>query len=336
MERLVTKSQAALDKVTAKAVKNGNAPTNDIVELQNANKILSNEKKTLESEVAAIEAQYANVAKAKLDRRLKSGADEKKLSDNQRKLDAASTKKESIEKKYEDKIELLESQKTRLDIEVEDKVNDYRLMLESKAKRTKADLDTKISELKTKQTAELVQAESAKNYYGALVEACYETQPQVDVVFPASYYKKKEQLEKLTRQISTNEMLVNAMALDMVNRAQIPETQEEAVRRRLKEQARKADYEAKIIADEAQRQEEIRQNLAKRAEYEREAEERRARNRAKQELKPLVKEAPAHIMNELKAYYERIDSLPADLVPFDESEDITCEVESESSNPLQD
>jgi hypothetical protein len=330
MERLVAKSQTALDKVTAKAVKNGNAPTNDIVELQGANKVLSNEKKTLESEVAAIEAQYSNVAKAKLERRLKSGADEKKLSDNQRKLDAASTKKESLEKKYEDKIELLESQKTRLDIEVEDKVNDYRMMLESKAKRTKAELDTKISELKTKQTAELVQAESAKNYYGALVEACYETQPQVEVVYPPSYYKKKEQLEKLTRQISTNEMLVNAMALDMITRAQIPETQEEVIRRRLREQARREDYEASIVAEEAQRQQEIRENLAKRAEYEREAEARRERKKANSQSKPVVKDIPAHVMGELKAYYDRIDSLPADLVPFDESEDNSSETSTKT------
>jgi len=324
MERLVAKSQTALDKATAKAVKNGNVPTNDIVELQGANKVLSNEKKTLESEVAAIEAQYSNVAKAKLDRRLKSGADEKKLSDNQRKLDAASNKKESIEKKYEDKIELLEDQKTRLDIEVEDKVNDYRMMLESKARRTKVELDTKISELKTKQTAELVQAESAKNYYGALVEACYEVQPRVDVVYPPSYYKKKEQLEKLTRQISTNEVLVNAMALDMVTRARQPESQDEIIRRRLREQARREDAEALINAEEAQKQEEINTNLAKRAEYERDAEARRERKKANPQSKPVVIDIP---IEDLKAFYANHDAR----YHSDESEEENaCEMESES------
>lgn len=326
MERLVARSQTALDKVTAKAVKNGNAPTNDIVELQGANKVLSNEKKTLESEVAAIEAQYSNVAKAKLDRRLKSGADEKKLSDNQRKLDAASNKKESIEKKYEDKIELLEDQKTRLDTEVEDKVNDYRMMLESKAKRTKVELDTKISELKTKQAADLVQAESAKNYYGALVEACYEVQPRVEVVYPPSYYKKKEQLEKLTRQISTNEMLVNAMALDMVTRARQPESQDEIIRRRLREQANREDAEAQLILEEQQKQEEIRKNLAKRAEIEREAEEIRERKKANPRSKPVVIDIP---IEDLKAFYAKHDAV----YHSDESEE---ENATESSNSLQD
>tara|TARA_R110000868_G_C10898404_1_gene764139 strand:+ start:770 stop:1750 length:981 start_codon:yes stop_codon:yes gene_type:complete len=326
MERLVARSQTALDKVTAKAVKNGNAPTNDIVELQGANKVLFNEKKTLESEVAAIEAQYSNVAKAKLDRRLKSGADEKKLSDNQRKLDAASNKKESIEKKYEDKIELLEDQKTRLDTEVEDKVNDYRMMLESKAKRTKVELDTKISELKTKQAADLVQAESAKNYYGALVEACYEVQPRVEVVYPPSYYKKKEQLEKLTRQISTNEMLVNAMALDMVTRARQPESQDEIIRRRLREQANREDAEAQLILEEQQKQEEIRKNLAKRAEIEREAEEIRERKKANPRSKPVVIDIP---IEDLKAFYAKHDAV----YHSDESEE---ENATESSNSLQD
>jgi hypothetical protein len=329
MERLVAKSQTALDKVTAKAVKNGNVPTNDIVELQGANKVLFNEKKTLESEVAAIEAQYSNVAKAKLDRRLKSGADEKKLSDNQRKLDAASNKKESIEKKYEDKIELLEDQKTRLDIDVEDKVNDYRMMLESKAKRPKVELDTKISELKTKQAAELVQAESAKNYYGALVEACYEVQPRVEVVYPPSYYKKKEQLEKLTRQISTNEMLVNAMALDMVTRARQPESQDEIIRRRLREQANREDAEAQLILEEQQKQEEIRKNLARKAEYEREAEEIRERKKAKQPSKPVVIDIP---IEDLKAFYAKHDAV----YHSDESEEDASEVKSEGSNSLQD
>jgi hypothetical protein len=306
MERLVAKSQTALDKVTAKAVKNGNAPTNDIVELQGANKVLSNEKKALESDIAAIEAQYANVAKAKLDRRLKSGADEKKVSTYEKQLETTSARKEACEEAFEAKITKLEDKKTALDDQIEILVEAYREKLKSKIKIQEIEIDNKIAALKTQKVVELKKFDITISHFQPLIDACYETQPQVEVVYPPSYYKKKEQLEKLTRQISTNEMLVNAMALDMVTRAQIPETQEEVIRRRLREQARRDDYEAKIIADEAQRQQEIRENLAKRAEYEREAEARKERKKANSQSKPVVIDIP---IEDLKAFYAKHDAV---------------------------
>lgn len=331
MERLVAKSQTALDRVTTKAVKNGNAATNDIVELQGANKVLSNEKKALESEVAAIEVQYANVAKAKLDRRLKSGADEKKVSTYEKQLETTNARKEACEEAFEAKITKLEDKKTALDDQIEIQVEAYREKLKSKIKIQEIDIDNKIAALKTQKVVELKKFDITISHFQPLIDACYEIQPQADVVYPPSYYKKKEQLEKLTRQISTNEMLVNAMALDMVTRAQMPETQEEIIRRRLREQARREDREALQLAEASQLEMEARENMIKKVAYEREAEERRLRNRAKQEPKPVVKGTPAHVMKDLKAYYDRIDSLPAELVPFDESEDIASEVKSGGS-----
>ena len=328
MERLVAKSQTALDKVTAKAVKNGNTPTNDIVELQGANKVLSNEKKTLESDIAAIEAQYANVAKAKLDRRLKSGADEKKVSTYEKQLETTNARKEACEEAFEAKITKLEDKKTALDDQIEIQVEAYREKLKSKIKIQEIDIDNKIAALKTQKVVELKKFDITISHFQPLIDACYEIQPQADVVYPPSYYKKKEQLEKLTRQISTNEILVNAMALDMVTRAQMPETQEEAFKRRLKEQARREDHELKIMLEGQQKQEEIRENLAKRAEYEREAEERRERRRAKQETKqetkPVVKETPIEVLREFYANYDAKHH-------SDESEEDACQVESESS-----
>lgn len=329
MERLIAKSQTALDKATAKAVKNGNVATNDIVELQGANKVLSIEKKVLESDIAAIESQYSNVAKAKLDRRLKSGADEKKVSTYEKQLETTNARKDACEEAFEAKITKLEDKKTALDDQIEILVEAYREKLKSKIKIQEIDLEHKITALKTQKVVELKKFDITISHFQPLIDACYETQPQIDVVYPASYYKKKEQLEKLTRQISTNEMLVNAMALDAYNRAQIPETHDEIIRRRLREQARKEDREALIIAEEAQKQEEINTNLAKRAEYEREAEARRERNKAKQELKPVVKDSQ---MGGLKAYYTRLDSLPPEQLPFDESEENASGVESESSS----
>jgi hypothetical protein len=125
-------------------------------------------------------------------------------------------------------------------------------------------------------------------------------------------------------------MLINVIAVDMVTRAQVPETQEEVIKRRLREQARREDREATIIAEEAQRQQEIRENLAKKAEYEREAEERRERKKAKQPSKAVVIDIP---IENLKAFYAIHDAK----YHSDESEEENAsEVESEGSNSFQD
>jgi hypothetical protein len=100
--------------------------------------------------------------------------------------------------------------------------------------------------------------------------------------------------------------------------AQEPETQEEITRRRLREQARREDMEAQQMAEASQLEMEAKENAIKRAAYEKEAEARRVRNA--QKSKPIDKELPPHVMDEMKAYYSRLDSLPAELLPFDESD----------------
>jgi len=318
MERLVIKSQTDLTRAAAKSVKKGTNGTNDVVELENANKILTNEKKALESDIAAIESQYSNVAKAKLDRRLKSGADEQKLTKYQKQLDLTATKKDACEKAFNAKIEMIEDQKAGLDDQIELLVEAYREKLKAKTKIQEQDLDAKIAALESKRDAELQKFDITSAYFQPLVDACYETQPQIDVVYPPSYYKKKEQLDKLTRQINTNEMLVNSMIRHAWKSAQEPESQEEITRRRLREQARREDMEAQQMAETSQLEMEAKENAIKRAAYEKEAEARRERN--KQKSKPVDKELPPHVMDEMKAYYSRLDSLPAELLPFDESD----------------
>ena len=318
MERLVIKSQTDLTRAAAKSVKKGTNGTNDVVELENANKVLINEKKALESDIAAIESQYSNVAKAKLDRRLKSGADEQKLTKYQKQLDLTATKKDACEKAFNAKIEMIEEQKAGLDDQIELLVEAYREKLKAKTKIQEQDLDAKIAALESKRDAELQKFDITSAYFQPLVDACYETQPQIDVVYPPSYYKKKEQLDKLIRQINTNEMLVNSMIRHAWKSAQEPESQEEITRRRLREQARRMDMEAQQAAEASQLEMEARENAIKRAAYEKEAEARRERN--KQKSKPIDKELPPHVMDEMKAYYSRLDSLPAELLPFDESD----------------
>ena len=312
------KSQTDLTRANAKSVKKGTNGTNDVVELENANKILTNEKRALESEIAAIESQYSNVAKAKLDRRLKSGVDERKLGTHQKQLDTANTKKEDCEKHYDDKIERLEEQKSALDQEIEDLVDAYRIKLKATYAKKEKDIDKRIADANAKKERDVKAFELTIAYFQPLVDAYYETEPQVDVSYPASYYKKKEQLQSLIRQISTNEMLVNNMIRHAWKSAQEPETQEEITRRRLREQARREDMEAQQAAEASLLEMEARENAVKRAAYEREAEARRERN--KQKSKPIDKELPPHVMDEMKAYYSRLDSLPAELLPFDESD----------------
>lgn len=312
------KSQTDLTRAAAKSVKKGTTGTNDVVELENANKVLSNEKKVLESDIASIEAQYSNVAKAKLERRLKSGADEQKLTKYQKQLDLTATKKDACEKAFNAKIEMIEGQKAGLDDQIEMLVEAYREKLKAKTKIQEQDLDAKITALESKRDAELQKFDITSAYFQPLVDACYETQPQVDVAYPPSYYKKKEQLEKLTRQINTNEMLVNNMIRHAWKSAQEPESQEEITRRRLREQARREDMEAQREAEASQLEMECRESAVKRAMYEREAEARRERN--KQKPKPIEKDLPPHVLDDMKAYYSRLDSLPKELVPFDESD----------------
>lgn len=315
----MTKSQMDLTKANAKSVKKGTTGTNDVLELENANRILTNEKKTLEIEVAAIESQYSNVAKAKLERRLKSGVDERKLGTHQKQLDSANTKKEDCEKHYDDKIERLEEQKTALDQEIDDLVEAYRTKLKANYAKKERDLDKRIADANAKKERDVKAFELTIAYFQPLVDAYYETQPQVDVTFPASYYKKKEQLDKLSRQINTNEMLINNMIRHAWQTAQEPESQEEITRRRLREQARREDMEAQREAEASQLEMECRESAVKRAMYEKEAEARRERN--KQKSKPAEKDLPPHVLEDMKAYYSRLDALPKELVPFDESDE---------------
>ena len=308
MERLVIKSQTDLTKAAAKSVKNGTTGTNDVVELENANRVLSNEKKVLEIDVAAIESQYSNVAKAKLERRLKSGVDDRKLGTHQKQLDSANTKKEDCEKHYDDKIERLEEQKTALDAEIDDLVDAYRTKLKATYAKKERDIDKRIAEANAKKERDVKAFELTISYFQPLVDAYYETQPQADVAFPASYYKKKEQLEKLTRQIATNEMLINNMIRHAWQTAQEPESQEEITRRRLREQARREDMEAQREAEASQLEMECRENAVKRAAYEREAEARRARNKVRQEVKPVDKPFPSHVLKEYQEYLNGKDT----------------------------
>jgi hypothetical protein len=198
------------------------------------------------------ERSYGTIAQSKVERMLKQGASGQIAQKHEMDMKSSVNKKETKISCIKDKIKTLEAQKQAIDAKIEKLENDI--------------------------TGEEKAIEMTQEYFRPLIERCYEEKP-LDVAYPASYYKKKQELKDCQLEIST--LKSNILAMKAANFDQKPrldkQEQEEQRLKKLREQSRREFIARKKEAD-AREEEKNREELERRR-SEREAKDRRDEER---------------------------------------------------------
>ena len=240
-----------------------------------------NDEKVLAKKVEQGEATYTEIAKSKVERKLKAGISSIQAS----KLE--SDKKSSISKKeikiagFRQKIEKKESMKDTALASINDQIE----KLENKKQRIEKDIQSDIESLEQCIEAQEGEIERSENYFRPLIDLCYEDKP-IDVVYPTSHFKNVEELKDLRRTIDARKANILAMKAHMFESSQKMndkwDIQEEKLRK-IREQSRREfnEQDAERIAKE----EEQKVIDIKRKQDEREAKEQLREIRREEEKK---------------------------------------------------
>ena len=202
------------------------------------------------------EKSYGTVAQSKFERKLKQGASGQIAQKHEMDLKSSVNKKETKISSIKDKIKTLEAQKQAIDARIEKLENDI--------------------------TGEEKAIEMTQDYFRPLIERCYEEKP-LDIAYPPSYYKKKQELKDCQSEIFT--LKANILAMKAANFDKKPQMdkwdKKEQELQKLREQSKR-----EFIAAEKERvanEEEANRLILEQKKSEREARERRDEERWEQQ-----------------------------------------------------
>jgi hypothetical protein len=231
-----------------------------------------NEVSRLQNDITRDETAAHEIAKSKVERKLKQGVSEQLALKHQSSIDLTRSKLEHRKEAIRAKIKHLENQKEILMSEINRKIEK---------------LEASIEEEESKSNDTI-------NYYKPLLDRCYQDVVP-DVIFPASYFKKKDDLFQAKSQVSILEIAITKLETN-ISVVQKPEVkpidplvqmkinklntehaikEEQLRKRRMVEQAEIRRQQMEI--EEAQRESEIKISLMKKEQVRKEEEEVRAR-----------------------------------------------------------
>jgi len=264
MQSIIAETTKALNKSNAKFNKTYGVVPDEIGIIQEALARLETMAATLKDEVSKDEATYLNVAKSKVERKLKLGTSAQLATKHQSSVELQEAKFESGYQAIKNKIEKMEAKKEALIKDIDQKIE----MLENDLKR-----------LESSSTGTI-------NYYKQLVERCYEEVP-VDVSYPPSHYKKKERLAEILSQIEGSKKSIMVMKAAHYDSAPKIDTAAEEKLARLREAAERQDRELLESARQREREQEL-EEYNKRKSI-RDAEERRVEERRRERASDVIK-----------------------------------------------
>jgi hypothetical protein len=228
----------------------------------------------LQDDISRDESAANEIAKSKVERKLKQGASEQLALKHQSSIDLTRSKLEHRKEAIRAKIKHLENQKEILMSEINSKIEK---------------LEASIEEEESKSNDTI-------NYYKPLLDRCYQDVVP-DVMYPASYFKKKDDLFQAKSKLSVLEMAItkldNSTNISVLQKPEVKPIdplvqmkinklnteqaikEEQLRKRRMAEQAEIRRQQTEI--EEAQREAEIRISLIKKEQVRKEEEEVRAR-----------------------------------------------------------
>lgn len=208
------------------------------------------------------EKSYGIVAQSKIERKLKLGASGQLVQKHEMDMKSSINKKETKISSLKEKIKALEAQKQAIDARIEKLENDI--------------------------TGEERAIDMTQEYFRPLIERCYEERP-LDITYPPSYYKKKQELDSCQLEISSvksNILAMKAASFDnkpQLDKFAILERENQKIREQHIRECQEAEKER--IAKEEQRNKEIlEQRIAERETRDKRNEERWKQQRIDQEL----------------------------------------------------
>jgi len=220
------------------------------------------------------EKSYGTAAQSKFERRLKQGASGQIAQKHEMDLKSSVSKKETKISSVKEKIKNLESQKDPFVRAIDAKIES----LEAQKAQFVKTLDAKIEKLENDITGEERAIEITQEYFRPLIERCYE-EKSLDIAYPPSYYKKKQELKDCQSEITT--LKTNILAMKAANFDKKPQLDKQAqVEQRLqklRDQARR-EFLAKEKEDKEKEEEKNREILEQRK-AEREARDKRDEER---------------------------------------------------------
>jgi len=208
------------------------------------------------------EKSYGSAAQSKFERRLKQGASGQIAQKHEMDLKSSVNKKETKILCIKEKIKALEAQKQAIDAKIEKLENDI--------------------------TGEERAIEITQEYFRPLIERCYE-EKSLDIAYPPSYYKKKQELKDCQSEITT--LKANILAMKAANFDKKPQLDKwdkaELELQKLREQSRRefiAAERERIAKEEEKNREILEQRRAEREARDRRDEERWEQQRINREL----------------------------------------------------
>jgi hypothetical protein len=246
MQSLNAKVSKQLVNQAAKYVKRQGDEDDDVVMLESAVKELKNQALSLEDDIAKDDVMYESVAKSKMQRKLKKGTTEATEQMYQNIITNSASSLESKLQMIKDKIEKKEADKRKIEADIR--------KLENDAERAEKEANSTIV------------------YHTKALERLYEDVP-LDVVYPPSYFKKKETLRLIKASIENQSK--NVLVMKAAN-YKTPKMSVAAEQRK-KAAATARHEDAQLLAEARQRQEELEIAEALARKQEAKAEEARAR-----------------------------------------------------------
>lgn len=230
-------------------------------------------EKQLIDQVDVYEQSYSTVAQSKFEKKLKQGVSGQLAQKHEMDMKSSVSKKETKISCIKEKIKALETQKEAF---------------------IKA-IDAKIEKLENDVSGEEKAIDMTQEYFRPLIERCYEERP-LDITYPPSYYKKKQELKDCQSEMLT--LKANILAMKAANFDKKPQLDKwqilEKEHQKLREQSRR-EFLAQQKEEQAKEEEKNRlileQRKAEREARDKRDEERWAKQRIeKEELEKYLKE----------------------------------------------
>lgn len=329
MQSLISKAHRDVQRQAVKSNKKNGVEQSDIKTIEETIVELKIMSKELQIEVEKDEGTYLEVAKSKVERRLKAGVTAQLASKHENTLEIIRQKLENKKEEIQNKIEKQELKKKTtledIDARIESLEQDIKRLREKK-EAVSNEHDFKIEKLEKDYKLEETQTESSIKYFQPLIDRCYEEVP-LDVSYPPSHYKKKEKLRDILQSIEAKEKHLLIMKAAEWENAPKADPVEEKLKI-LREQSRK---EAKELAQEAERRERDQMlEEARQRKQMREAEEERAKERRANQKVIKLQNSVIQVHQECDSDYD----YEGELLTQEQKDAIKLRIEEDWSQPL--
>ena len=170
-------------------------------------------EKQLSQQVERDAESFKDVAKSKLERKLKNGVTAQTASKYELDFKSSVSKKETEINKLEKQIEHWETKTEQSISEIDQKLEVLEInkqKLENQKQAIKTMYNSKIHTIESKIKSQQEAIKISEDYFRPKIDNCYEEKP-LDVVYPASHFKRVQELKDLQSSIEMNKKLVLVM-----------------------------------------------------------------------------------------------------------------------------